>query len=582
MRAEIGSQQLRTSFLASKQDSYEFYVDLLMRLHRQHPADGYDAAALQISERARARSLLEILSEAHVDIRQGVDATLLERERALSQTLHAKTDRLMRLLGQQNTQAPVAALQKEIGLLEAEFQEVQGNIRRNSPRYAAITQPRPLGFTELQQLLDQDTLLLEYSLGTDRSYLWAVSQNSMTSYELPGRGQIEKAARQVYNLVTSRSSRLKDETSQQRRERINKAETQLSEAARDLGAMVLGPVAAVLENKRLLIVADGALQYIPFSMLPVPEASHKVYGVKSRSPTGAQGEALSSDVYGPLIINHEIINLPSASSLAMLRRETAGRKMAPQNIAVMADPVFENTDERVKPATKVNKEQEQNRSVASDETRILEHLAENSTGQPNGAAGKIRIPRLPYTRLEADRILQVAPGATNLRVVDFKANREMATGGELHKYRYIHFATHGYIDSLRPELSAVVLSLVNERGEPQDGFLRTQEIYNLNLSAELVVLSSCQTGLGKEIKGEGLVGLTRGFMYAGAARVIVSLWNVSDRGTADLMWRLYQGMLREGLRPAAALRSAQLAMLRQRRWLSPYYWAAFIQQGEWK
>jgi len=194
----------------------------------------------------------------------------------------------------------------------------------------------------------------------------------------------------------------------------------------------------------------------------------------------------------------------------------------------------------------------------------------------------LTIRRLKFTRQEADQILAEAPRGKNLRAVDFRANRAMATGTELSNYRYVHFATHGYIDSDRPDLSAIVLSLVDEEGKPEDGFLRAHEIYNLDLPAELVVLSACETGLGKEIKGEGLVGLTRGFMYAGARRVVVSLWNVNDKATAELMARFYRGMLRDKKTPAAALRSAQIEMSRQRQWQSPYYWSAFVLQGEWK
>jgi CHAT domain-containing protein len=125
--------------------------------------------------------------------------------------------------------------------------------------------------------------------------------------------------------------------------------------------------------------------------------------------------------------------------------------------------------------------------------------------------------------------------------------------------------------------------LVDEAGRPQDGFLRLQDIYNLKLPAELVVLSACQTGLGKEIKGEGLIGLTRGFMYAGAPRIVASLWKVDDRATSELMKRFYQGLLGpEALRPAGALRQAQLSLWKQKQWRAPYYWAAFVLQGEWK
>jgi CHAT domain-containing protein len=153
---------------------------------------------------------------------------------------------------------------------------------------------------------------------------------------------------------------------------------------------------------------------------------------------------------------------------------------------------------------------------------------------------------------------------------------------ELSQYRILHIATHGLLDAERPELSALIFSLVNEQGQAQDGFLRAHEIYNLNLPAELVVLSACETGLGKQIKGEGLVGLTRGFMYAGAPRVVVSLWSVSDRATSELMARFYRKLLKENARPAQALRAAQIEMWQATRWRAPYYWSAFTLQGEWQ
>ncbi len=150
------------------------------------------------------------------------------------------------------------------------------------------------------------------------------------------------------------------------------------------------------------------------------------------------------------------------------------------------------------------------------------------------------------------------------------------------EYKYIHFATHCILNSKQPELSALVLSLIDEQGEEQDGYLRMHEIFNMNLSAELVVLSACQTGLGKDVKGEGIIGLTRGFIYAGSPRVVASLWKVDDAGTAELMKRFYQGLLGdEKLTAAAALRAAQISMIKQKQWQSPFFWAAFTLQGEY-
>lgn len=265
------------------------------------------------------------------------------------------------------------------------------------------------------------------------------------------------------------------------------------------------------------------------------------------------------------------MSVPSASSLAVQRESLANRKPAPKAIAVIADPVFSTVDARFRNGTSMQAET----ANTANNTRIIEHLS-------GGPGGQLVIPRLPFTRQEAERILAVAPAESNYRATDFRASRSLATSGELGQYRYVHFATHGYADTTRAGLSAIVLSMIDEQGKPQDGFLRTHDIYNLKLPAELVVLSACETGLGKEVKGEGLEGLTRAFMYAGARRVVVSLWNVNDKATASLMQRLYTEMLRSNKTPAAALRAAQIEMLRTRQWQSPYFWAPFVMQGEWK
>jgi CHAT domain-containing protein len=342
--------------------------------------------------------------------------------------------------------------------------------------------------------------------------------------------------------------------------------------------MVLDPVAPQLANKRLVVVADGALQYIPFAMLPDPAVGGRssVVGksaASNRPPAGG---------YRPLIVGHEVISLPSASALAIQRTELAGRQRAPKMLAVIADPVFDRTDVRLTTPTAETSEGRQPQTIAFNNERTLEHLAEKADDKEGITTRRLVIPRLPFTRQEADQLLALTPTASSFRAMDFQASRATVLDPALGQYRYVHFATHGFLDSERPGLSALVLSMVDAQGKPQDGFLRANDIYNLKLPAELVVLSACQTGLGKEIKGEGLIGLTRGFMYAGAARVVVSLWNVNDKATADLMTKFYQKMLKEGVRPAAALRAAQVEMWKQKQWQSPYYWAAFTMQGEWR
>jgi CHAT domain-containing protein len=253
-----------------------------------------------------------------------------------------------------------------------------------------------------------------------------------------------------------------------------------------------------------------------------------------------------------------------------LRQETAGRKAAGKTLAVLADPVFSKDDPRVALPGK-------NRPAAVEGTPSMAD-AKRSAGE----SGLADLVRLRFSRLEADEITRLVADELKLEALDFAASRALATSAEIGQYRIVHFATHGLINNLHHELSGIVLSLVNEQGHPQNGFLRLYDIYNLKLGADLVVLSACQTALGKEVKGEGLVGLTRGFMYAGAPRVVASLWRIDDRASAELMKRFYQGMLGERLRPAAALRAAQVSMWKDQRWQAPHYWAAFTFQGEWR
>ena len=412
---------------------------------------------------------------------------------------------------------------------------------------------------EIQQLLDKDTLLLEYSLGEDRSYLWAVTPSSITGFELPKRAEIETAAQKFYNLVTRNE---------------NKELKAQAEAGAALSQLLLAPVADQLAQKRLVFVSDGVLQYVPFAALPIRMAKGEFRAISTTTKSRSRPPA---DDYQPLIAKHEIVQLPSASVLGVLRQETAGRTPATKAVAVMADPVFQSADPRVKRNTPPPGNGTETATIKSDESYLQLEVKRSAW-----ESGLQDLQRLPYSRSEAKTIVAMTPRGQSLKALDFDASRATITGGKIRDYRIVHFATHGLLNTVHPELSGVVLSLVDEGGRPQNGFLRLHEIYDLKLPAELVVLSGCQTALGKQIKGEGLVGLTRGFMYAGARRIVVSLWDITDEATAELMKRFYQAMLKKGMRPAAALRTAQLAMWKNKWWSSPYYWAGFTIQGEWR
>jgi len=536
VRRSFAGTDLRASYRSATERYYELYIRLLMRLHEQNPNAGYDVLAFEQSDLSRARGLLESLREAGLNIRESANPQLLRREQELQQLLIDKGNRADRNKG--FTPEQKAAAEREIDNLIDELRRVRGDISASSPRYAALTQPKRLTLADIREkALDTDTVLLAYELGEERSFLWLATSNSLFSYQLPQRSVVEAMARPFYRAASS--------------DRSGK-EVELS--AGKLSEMLLAPVAEQIRGKRLLIVADGILQYIPFAALPDPSA-----------PVSAR----------PLILDHQIVSLPSASTLVELRTERRLQEPRDKSLAVFADPVFSSNDSRVRrgPQSAPIQKQEETRSLGEIQFDLWRREFDG---------GEEDIPRLQSTRLGENAISKSIPTQKRMVALDFDASRATALTGNLGEYQIVHFATHGLLDSRRPELSGLVLSLVDRDGRPTNGFLQMHEIYNLKLPVELVVLSACRTALGAEVKGEGLVGVTRGFMYAGAPRVVSSLWEVDSKATAELMTQFYREMLNNKLAPAAALRAAQVRMSQTRRWQSPYFWAGFVLQGEYR
>ncbi len=533
LRTKVISPELRQTYFSTVQGDYQFYIDLLMALHQRNPSQGYDQQAFNISERSRARTLLELLTEANANIKEGIDSQLLAQEKSLQGQLDATEKQRLDIYNNPNStpEQKTAIDQKHQTLLE-QYQGLQNEIRRKSPKYADLKYPQPLTLEQVQQqILDKDTVLLQYSLGEERSYLWVVTKEGMNSYQLPSSEEIEKRATNLLRQI------------KQAKENPNA----FAQAVPLLSQVILDPAQDKLTKKRILVVADGVLQYIPFAALSLSENQQS------------------------LITNYEIINLPSSSSLATIRHETQARKSAPKALAILADPVFSPDDKRVNNGKN---------NLSQQQTSDLGLLALNRSVR-SLEDGKFT--PLPGTRQEAEAILKLVREDTQKTyALDFDANLSTATNPQLSQYRIVHFATHGILNTESPELSGVVLSLVDKNGNSVNGFLRLHEIFNLNLPAELVVVSACETGLGKTVKGEGLVGLTRGFMYAGSPRLLVSLWKVDDQATAEIMTRFYRLMLEKKLSAIEALREAQLEMQQETEWKSPYYWAAFVLQGEWR
>ena len=519
VRANVDSPDFRVSYFSGVQENYELCIQILMQLEKLKPGQGLAAEALAVSEKGRARLLVDLVTQVRSTPRAVIANKLLDSERRLSGLLRSQAAYRKTLSPDQKEE--IAEVEKDLIKLKEDQQRVLADLRRQQPHLFSLKQAQPLDLERIQNELRDDTMLLEYSLGKTSSYLWVVTSDSFKVYELPDRKTIEDAAREYYKLMTARQGT----DGQDYQSSIAEAEKLLPEKAKKLGEILLGPIADQLANRRLLVVLDGALQSIPFDALPVP-------GTNSL-----------------LLQTNEVVVEPSMSTLVAIRAKENRSRSTRKLVAVIADPVFSGSDDRVQ--TKGN------------------------------SSEKNQFNRLIHASEEADAITAVAPSGTTMVAKGFDASRETAMSSDVAQYQIVHFATHAVSDEEHPELSNVVLTMMDRNGEKTDGLMAMHDIYSMDLAAELTVLSACQTALGKDTKGEGLVGLTHGFISAGSKTVVASLWKVDDRATAVLMADLYKAMLQQGMSPPAALRAAKLKMMQDKDLSAPYYWAGFVAQGEY-
>ena len=520
-RKTFQSYDFRASYLATQHKSYDIYIEFLMDLYRSenpiNPLNGRIALeeALEISEQSRARSQIDALFDSRIQQKLKRDSRFSTRLLALENELDTLETKRVSLeesgLSSDHLNVTDKAIRKT--LLELRTLESRVLIPKHSAQSPSAT---TLDISQIrEEILDQDTALLEYYLGEERSFLWAISQQDLMGFELPGRKEIEELARETHRALSKSFNRRFSSTTQLLLE--------------ELSHTILEPASAFLENRRLLIVADGSLQYIPFGALINPTSS-------------------SMD---PMSASHEIIHIPSASTLAALRRDDGNSHRS--RILMVYDPVFNAEDERL-----------EGQDVLSPDS--LDD----------------RFDRLKFSAREADAVRDNNRSnrlAAPVFITGFEANRDYILEQPLSEFEILHFATHGELHSDYPELSRLVLSRYDKDGKAKINFLFAHQISRLSLNADLVILSACQTALGPDIRGEGMIGLPSSFMFAGASSVIVSLWNVDDQSTAELMSSFYDFHLNEGLPPSEALQAAQ-GKIRQR-WPAPYYWAAFIFKGDW-
>ena len=538
----------------------------------------YAAEAFKIAEQARSRSLLDMLGEVKAEITEGVPEDLLKRKAENLDRQQEIAEQLTGIsLAGATPKQPIEQLEAELERLQVEQETIENQIRVASPRYASLTKAQPLTVVDVQQkvLLDDKTALLEYSLGKDHSYLWVVTQSGLRLYKLPARSVLEQQAMdlraQILPASVQRSIVGIDVAAPATRGLTGdrglgmdvssptpKNLGPFTEAAYTLYKSAVEPAAAVIGDRRMLIVADGALNYIPFEALI----------------TASGGTDFATLPY--LVKTNEIVYAPSASVIAAVRQQANNAAAKGRGILLVADPVFDASDARAKGAATGA----QGSEGMTKRGLSLSSAISDITKAP---AKGLKLARLNGTRTEAEQIAQLARSTGGQADVwlDFEASETKVRAQDIKQYRVLHFATHGLLNAERPQFTGLALSLVGDNN--QDGFLRVDEVFNLRLGSPLVMLSACETGLGKERRGEGVIGLTRAFMYAGAPTVGVSLWSVADKSTSELMPDFYKRLLAEqSTSSGAALRAAQIAMIDGKRYSAPFYWAPFVLVGDWR
>ena len=536
------TEHFTTSFLNSKNTStyfskvyerYELYIEILMKMHERFPSKGFDMQAFQASEKSRSRSLLENLRLSEANFTADADPKTVKREKETKQLLNIKSERLTNLLNQNSKDEEIKKLDGEINQLHNTLADIQAELKQKSPIYTAIKNPTTFDKDDFQdKILDKNTVLVEFALGKKNSYLWLLGKDTFDVFTLPNKEIIEKKIDRLRKLMVDRKKLPREDVAEYQN-RISANEREYWKLAQTLSDQLFGQTSGKLTGKRIIVVPDGKLRYFPISALPVPDTDNNA----------AQNE--------PFILHNEIVYEPSASTLQLLRLPRQGSNMATKDFVVFADPVFSKKDKRLI---------SQERSVKS-----MQNLQ-----------------RLPASMEEADAILKRFGVDNTTLVSGFSATRKSLLNTKLQDYRVLHFATHGLLNEERPELSGIALSQFDAEGNDLNGFVRLQDIYGMNLSADLVVLSACDTGIGKELKGEGLISLTNGFLQAGAKSVISSRWKVDDYATLELMNDFYRVLKTENVTPSEALRKAQINMYKNSAYKSPFYWAAFSVQGEFR
>jgi CHAT domain-containing protein len=522
-RQLVSDSTLQASYFAAERKCYELGIELRMREFEGNPAGDGDALALELSERSRARGLLDALrarSTAAGRKRSDVQANLMQSNMAVDRAF----DRRLKLLvgggAKRDLEASSAELTQALGQLERTEEEVHAAASQ------ATTLSPTMSAAEIERAsLSSGITFFEYALGDERSFLWLIGEGKRKSYILPPRQQLEDMVKRWRALATSQERGEAD------------AHAKLQHLSTRLSCALLAD-AAELRMAKMIIVPDGALAMLPFAALP------------EKGCSGAPGK--------PLVVGHEITLTPSLS--IFLSRKPEAEDSFQGEVAIVADPVFDAADPRAE---------------------VLKIAASKHDSHPTRYPEiPAALPRLLNAGYEANAIRETVRKATGTHHVflaqGFDASVDTVLSPAMQQFRIWHLATHGVYDETMPEFSGLVFSLVRPDGGPRFGFLKAYDIARLNVHPELVVLSACDSAAGENLSGEGVLGLSYSFLRAGASEVVSTLWSIDDAKSSDLMIAFYKELMRNGGgNAAAALRQSQLAVMRQRQSSAPYYWAGF-------
>ena len=529
LRGQINDPSLRTGYAESIRSYFDTEIDILMRLDAAFPGQGHAARALALADGARALSLQDLFAERAIELRRSVDPQLIRAERAAAEALNVAVLVLARLPDNAPRSQRLAA-QDAFDDARHVLDQARGELRRGAPRYSELVNPTPISVDQVAaDVLDDQTVLLEYWLGEQQSHAWLVTRDGLHSARLPARATIERWAadwrRELRQPpVQATGAGFDALASAPEADGLSPG----SPASR-LGQALLGVLPGRLTAHRIAVVADGTLQLVPFALLrPHPGAA-------------------------PLGTRAELAYLPSLGTLRWLRR--APSRDARHAVAmIVADPALRPNGD----------------------------MPRQSDAAGAGSVAARPLAPLPWAREEARAIAALLPPAQVVRLEGTRASRTALLSADWSQTSLLHLATHAIVDLRHPQLSGIVLAQYDAHGVAVDGFLRLDDIYDLDAPMDLVVLSGCETGVGRGAQAEGIYSLSRAFFFAGASRVVASLWSVDDRATAAFMTAFYRALLKDGASPAAALRTAQRQIAATPRWASEYYWAGFVLQGDWR